>query len=374
MEQDDIDSVMQQEADAQKQKTRAAAFGALSDTLSSGNSFGNYFLGHLDQPTTHGADLAKATAGNISDPIANQQKAAAYLKSKNDAADLQGQGQFRDSLADDDQQPAKAYKQMLISSGMDPATVNGSKASDLYAQGFSPAKMAEIKAKSNVDFNDKAKLFQMEQAERSKDKKDLKKNDNDNKDAQALENTLSKGWAARGGQAGSVQGKILAAERAEQLLEQGKLQPGGLDSRQLEELAESTSNLLGGGAQASARVSALLPHTFWGNLQSAKEWASNSPTGTDQTKFTDRMAETVAREKALAIKQMQQFQNQSLPAHERLKKSNPELYNGILTAHGLNGGGGQFDDDVLKYAKDHSISPQEAQNVKNARTSNVGQK
>lgn len=369
----DLQALMQQEDEANKKKAMIRSLGAIGDSLSNKQSVGNFYLGQMNQKRDAASQVADAQADAVGDPMSRQAKAFEYLKSKRENEAGAATDKFKQSLRDETSPAAKAYKQMLISNGMDPDTVNGSTAADLDAQGFSPAKMAEMKAKAKFDNEASIKKFMLENGVRTKEKREEKTKENDNKDAQALEGTLSKGWAARGGQAGSVQGKILAAERAEQLLEQGKLQPGGLDSRQLEELAQSTANLLGGGAQASARVDALLPHTFWGSVQSAKEWASNNPQGRDQTAFTDRMAETVAREKALAIKQMQQYQQQSLPAHERLKKSNPELYNSILSAHGLGAGSGQFDDDVLKYAKEHNIPPQEAQNVKNARMSKVGQ-
>jgi hypothetical protein len=160
--------------------------------------------------------------------------------------------------------------------------------------------------------------------------------DQDDKDAKALQKHLGAGWMGRSGQAGVVQGNINAAERAEQLLEQAKTQPGGLDSRQIEELSQATAKLLGGGgANASARVEALVPHTFWGSTQSLSEYLSNHPTGAGLEKFTDRMADTVKREKDLAQKQKKQFQVEGLAAHSRLKKSNPDLYNELLQNNGI---------------------------------------
>ncbi len=157
----------------------------------------------------------------------------------------------------------------------------------------------------------------------------------DDKDAKALEKHLGAGWLARGGQAGLVQGKINAAERAQALLDQAKSQPGGLDSRQIEELAQSTSNLLGSGTQASARVEGLIPHTLFGRTQSLKEYLTNNPTGQGMQAFTDRLAETIGREKKLADTQKKQFQIEGLGAHSRLKKSNPELYNQMLQEKGI---------------------------------------
>src|SRR5262249_18470160 len=134
-----------------------------------------------------------------------------------------------------------------------------------------------------------------------------KVSEQDNKDAQNLNKHLELGWTGRSGQAGIVQGKINAAEHAQALLDQPKNQPGGLDSRQVEELAQSTSNLLGNGTQASARVEALVPHTFFGRAQSLNEYFSNHPQGQEMQAFTDRLGETIAREKKLAENQKRQF-------------------------------------------------------------------
>ncbi len=180
------------------------------------------------------------------------------------------------------------------------------------------------------------RLANMSREDARKERSQTKMDSDTQKDAQALEKTLSQGWSARGGQAGVIQGKVNAAEAAEALLDQAKTQAGGLDSRQIEELAQSTARLLGGGQQASGRVEALVPRTWLGRAQSMKEYLSNNPQGQDMQAFTDRMADTIKREKALAKNQMQQYQVQSLASHDRLRRNNPDLYNQILDSHGLN--------------------------------------
>jgi hypothetical protein len=228
---------------------------------------------------------------------------------------------------------------------------------------------------------------QMEQANKNKEF-NLKSQDlalqrqkfnfeNDQKDVKDLQDHLQKGWTARSGQAGIVQGKLNAAERAEQLIAQGKNQEGGLDSRQMEELAQSASNLLGGGSQASARVEALLPHTAAGKVQSLKEYLSNLPQGANQSAFTDRLAETIEREKQVANDQKRQYQVEGLPRFQRLAKSQPTVYNSMLEAAGVDpsmigpkgqykksGPASQFSQDVIDYASTHGITPQQAQALK----------
>lgn len=206
-------------------------------------------------------------------------------------------------------------------------------------------KMASMDFKDQMQLKEKQQEFQMREKDRAVTRDDLgfrrdqakeaKNADLDRKDSLALEDHLAKGWTARSGAAGQVQSKILAGERAQQLIDQGKGQKNGLDSRQIEELAQSTSNLLGGGAAASARIEALVPHTMFGRAQGLKEWLTNNPQGTGQEEFVKRMEETVNREKKLAETQKSQFQIEGLPAHYAFQQRNPDQFNRILRSKGI---------------------------------------
>lgn len=187
---------------------------------------------------------------------------------------------------------------------------------------------------SERDFNLKSQENQEKHTENKIKQAQLDVDKND-KLAGKFQDHLDKGWTARSGAAGTVQGKIVAAEAAQQLIEQGKTQAGGLDSRQIEELAQSTGRLLGGGAAASARIDALVPHTLMGRAQTLKEYLSNSPSGANAQEFVQRMAETVEREKALAENQKRQFQIEGLPRFAALKKKDPDTYNAILKGKGI---------------------------------------
>lgn len=218
-----------------------------------------------------------------------------------------------------------------------PATYNPSYVNTIHASAIAAkdqasldiqAKNADTKAKSADDAH-------QDRISGRRDKADAKAGVQDQKDSLELDTFLSKGWAGKSGQAGATQGRINSAEAAEQLIEQGKHQNGGLDSRQIEELAQSTGKLLGGGASASARIEALVPHTMFGRAQSLNEWLSNEPKGAEQQAFVARMAETVAREKALAQTQQRQYQIEGLPARSGFKTRNPDLYNSILQGKGI---------------------------------------
>lgn len=193
----------------------------------------------------------------------------------------------------------------------------------------------DINSENNATRKDIAETNAQARSDAMSDKADQKQTENDNKDAMKLNDTLDKGWAARGGQAGIVQDKLNSADRAQALLDQGKNQPDGLDSRQIEELAESTSRLIGGSAAASARVAALIPHTLMGRAQTLKEFLSNKPSGQQMQEFTSRLEETINREKQVAQDQKLSFQVGALAAHKRLRESNPDLYNEILSSKGI---------------------------------------
>ena len=196
-------------------------------------------------------------------------------------------------------------------------------------------------AKTKATLDEKAEtaklhneILRQGQADRAAKASDVQ----DRKDADAVEAHLDQGWKARGGQAGQVQSKLNSAERVEALIEQSKTQPGGLDSRQMEELAQATSGLLGGGngAQASARVQALIPNTGEKKVATLEEFFANHPVGAQMQAFTDRLADTVAREKAVAQNQMRRFQVEGLgAAGDRLKKNNPDAFARALTRRGL---------------------------------------
>lgn len=188
--------------------------------------------------------------------------------------------------------------------------------------------------KDQLALKEKQQEFASREADRqvARERNEIDKGD---KLAGKMQDHLDKGWTARSGAAGKVQGKITDAEYAEGLIAQGKGQPNGLDSRQLEELAQSTARLLGGTGAASARVEALVPHTLMGRAQTLKEYLSNNPTGANAQAFVDRMAETIAREKQIAENQKRQFQIEGLPRFKSLKNKDPDTYNAMLQGKGI---------------------------------------
>jgi hypothetical protein len=87
--------------------------------------------------------------------------------------------------------------------------------------------------------------------------------------------------------------------------------------------------------------------------------------------FTDRIAETVNREKELAQNQMKEYQIQTLPAHSRLRTNNPDLYNSILRAKGIEP---EMIDEKGRYNKRPSLSLGGGSHPQQSETKMVGGK
>lgn len=141
---------------------------------------------------------------------------------------------------------------------------------------------------------------------------------------------------ARGGNMSFNQKKVDQAERLEGLIHDSNGNVSNLDSRQIEELAIGLNSMLSNSSSSAvSQVEALVPKTIMGNAQKLKEWLTNDPQGVNQIAFVKRMAETVEREKQIAGDQVKRAQVQRLSAYQHLAKSNPEAYNQILNAYGI---------------------------------------
>jgi NACalpha-BTF3-like transcription factor len=290
-------------------------------------------------------------------------------------------------MSDPNSQASQLYKQTVVELyGLDPKSIEGASAQQLMStygeklgnmikdKAEQKLRQAQIDAAAESARNSREdrKMAMEDRKVANEEKAALKVAETDNKDALKLQETLDKGWVARSGQAGAVQSKIIAAEAAEQLIDQGRMQPGGLDSRQIEELAQATARLLGGTTAASHRVEALVPKTAEGRARTLQEFITGKPTGQEMQAFTDRMAETVKREKDLANDQRRQFQIESLAAHSRLRKNNPELYNEVLKAKGINPEMITEDGRYKKPESTKSYSAQQEQGIKNVMNAHPG--
>lgn len=336
----DIDELQRQQNEANQKKNLITSLGSIADAGDRMPSAYDIHVNKSNVGTGNSAKMYDQAAKAVVDPMDQAKQKMALWKDEqmNKMAALNYDSAQKQAKYSDDEHDVNSSDSKLVRSTIE----------KLYPGKYTPEQLATITS-ANRELVYKpleldAKLREAAEAARYRaeitrqnqfDRNSKNAAERDSKDSQALDRHLSNGWTGRSGQAGAVQAKINAAEAAEALAEQGKHQDGGLDSRQIEELAQSAARMLGGGASASARVEALVPHTLGGRAQSLAEYISGNPKGANQQAFVDRIVETIQREKALARDQQRQYQIEGLASFNEFKKRNPEQFRAILRSKGI---------------------------------------
>jgi hypothetical protein len=138
----------------------------------------------------------------------------------------------------------------------------------------------------------------------------------------------------RTGNFGLVSGKVLAAERMQTLVD--AFPDKNLDPIAMEELALGLANMLSptsGGSRA--QVHALVPQTKGKSVAQIKQWFMDAPYGASQQDFVHRLADTIHREKEMALEQLNRIRSPRLEAHATLKKLSPDTYTKIVSRYGI---------------------------------------
>lgn len=108
---------------------------------------------------------------------------------------------------------------------------------------------------------------------------------------------------------GRNQAVVTSAKKIETLGGQGRSQSGGLDTRQIEEVAAATASLLqNGSVGAQGTIRRLVPKSFSADKAGIQEYIKGLPVGAGQQAFVDRMLETARRERELAEGNIKAFQ------------------------------------------------------------------
>lgn len=163
-----------------------------------------------------------------------------------------------------------------------------------------------------------------------------------------------------------------------------------LDSRETEELAIGLQSLLSQGNPAAEQVKALVPQSAVGDIKKFKEWLLNEPEGKDQQAFIERMEHSIQRQRDIYSDQIKGAQIARLSGHQKLKESDPQTYNNLLSSFGVfpedierltpsqqkglvqqvaQGHGGstqatpQQDADATKYAQMHNLPYEQAKAI-----------
>lgn len=146
--------------------------------------------------------------------------------------------------------------------------------------------------------------------------------------------------AARTGNFGQISNTFLQSQNLKRLATKSDGSIGNLTGAEQEELAIGLARLLSrSGVSSDSRINALVPKSFEGDLQGAKEWLLNEPTGRGQQEFTKRMLGTINREADLAQEQMADIQKRRLGRHQELKNKSLKTYQDILSKYGLDESG-----------------------------------
>jgi len=156
----DLEKLKAEQESMNSTKNTMGIIGALGDILGSRQSFGNFYSGKMNPQSTSGARTASMLSANMTDPMEREKKAMAYLEAKNKAKSANNSQAYIEKLKDDSSPQSKAFKASLISNGVLPVEdIKGVSAFDLYSAGYSPSKISEIKAKSQIDLeNDMQKI------------------------------------------------------------------------------------------------------------------------------------------------------------------------------------------------------------------------
>lgn len=168
------------------------------------------------------------------------------------------------------------------------------------------------------------------------DKADADKNKQDQKDTERLDKAnkmITASIASSRGAFGKTANILRSAEAIETLIKQQPM--GQMDNRQIQELARSLDAMLSQGAATITGTAHLVPRSMSGDAAKIQEYISSIPRGAGQAAFVKKMADTVAREKDLARRQIGQESRKMLSSYADLAKKHPESWKLMLQQHDL---------------------------------------
>lgn len=219
-------ALLDQENEANKKKALIRSLGAVGDSMSNGQSVGNFYLGQMNPTLSGSSKVADAQADAVADPMSQQAKAFEYLKAKRANADAVDDDVYKQSLKNPQSKQSMAMKAMAAKFGV-PVDPNASGADYLHL--FDPKKMNEEQIKGEVERKNKiAEIMAGKNADMAKMKaeKDLQGTPAE----KAVDTDFAKdyaNWYAGGGKS-SVQKNISQMQSAVNDLKNSKDMTGGL--------------------------------------------------------------------------------------------------------------------------------------------------
>jgi hypothetical protein len=146
----DEDKLRQETEEADGAKRRMAMVGGIGDALASSNSFGNFFLGRMNEKSTAGRDTAKAMSDTIADPNERRAKLYQSYKQAKEAKEIDHQDEVNLRKRDPQSRESKALKALAPRWGIQPTE---DMTAEEIEQMIDPKKMMETEAASAVTFD-----------------------------------------------------------------------------------------------------------------------------------------------------------------------------------------------------------------------------
>lgn len=253
---------------------------------------------------------------SLADQIAQAQSRIEQLKTDPEIAHMQAQTNALNAQADLATRKAPSLPSTALSGFLSPEQTKGLP-EQLPQESFDTlVKLGEAKNRSDQAKSDKA---------------DLKDEDKIIK----LGETLS--FATRPNSPAKIaEVNLNNINRANQLVDQVRLQPGGPDARQTYELALAQIRaLIGTQTLSEKEVAAVLPTTFKGNVLQYIEKIKNEPIGLDQLKFMERLQDTLNREKKVNGEIVNKFRTEIATTYGDVIARKQDRAGQILQLHGL---------------------------------------
>lgn len=371
----DPEEMKRQQDEAAGEKRNLAIMGGIGDALASQQSFGNVFLGRPNPQSTAVSKTAGAMADSIQDPTERQGKLYQAYKQAKEAKKLEEEDANTAQLKDMGSSATKA-RRMYAKKYLPPGTDVDSMSGYDIDQILSVPKMLETEAQSRVTFdNDMAKLKFSKNAdmEKMREEQRIKSQDRLTEQAAKRSEGLTEGRKAvdkdfakdyndfTGGGEAKAKDAIakLNSLRAEIANDKGFVQAGGGP------IAGSMPDMFRTQASIARRdnivsvANSALKATFGGQLSDgernalAKEFYNDKLSNAENLKIIDRKIAELNHGLGVQKAKSAYFQKK-----------------GTLSGFGgTEGGDRQFAQDVVDYATKHGISNEEAQAVKDQRTS-----
>lgn len=202
----------------------------------------------------------------------------------------------------------------------------------------------QIRARQSQDLNDYrnksldvkkqiADQMSQDRAERNTGSAEAKQTAEDTKRFDKL-GTLLDSSGARSGNFGKSGAMIQAADRVDALFKQ--YPDGNIPKAQSTELATAVAAMVGGGSvQSQHQLDAVTPSSVKGDANATIGWLLNEPRGMEQQAFMKNLQESAAREREVAQEQIDAVKAQRLGAFADLAKRNPDRFNQIIRAAGM---------------------------------------